>query len=73
MRVKAPKVGNSTVLRINKTMKEYLGVADADPVELEVDFRDGEMIVRKPRKLTFEEAVVHTQKQFDNALRNLAK
>jgi len=73
MLVKVPKVGNSNSIRLTKTMKQYLEVDDVGPIVLDMDFKDGAIVIRKPKKLSYEDAKARSQQQFDNALRNLAK
>jgi antitoxin component of MazEF toxin-antitoxin module len=73
MLIRVPKVGNSNSIRLTTTMKRYLEVDGADPIVLDLDFKDGAIVIRKPRQMSFEEAKTRSQQQFDDALRNLAK
>ena len=65
------KTGNSQALTLSTDMKRHIGLSGN---EVEVQFVEkGILITTLDRQKIIEEGVARTERQFGNALRNLAK
>ena len=65
------KSGNSTALILSKDMRDHLGLTDN---QIEVIFERDSIVLRAPRRgQSFDQAADATFKQFETALKNLAK
>jgi len=73
MLVKLYKIDGDHVLELTDDMLKYLGLEASDLLELRVEFVNGSIEIRNPRRLTFEEAKERTFHKLDKALHNLAK
>ena len=62
------RLGNSDALIISKEMKAHLNLDDN---RIEVQYHEGRIVLSRAK--SFDEALESTFKQFDTALKNLAK
>ena len=61
--------GNSKAVLMTKDMLEHLGIDEY----IEIVYETGQIVLRRPKRLSFEEAKKAVHKKYGKALRNLAK
>ena len=72
MQRKLQKIGNSRGVVLDRTMREHIGIADSDQVE--VTLVENAIVISAPRhRQSFEDTMTATFNQYDNTMKRLAE